>query len=129
MTGWRKHEIYTQQNIIQTLKKENLYILNTTDESGEHYTKWNKTVRGQIPHDSTYVRYKNSQTEKQSSILVASSHVWMWELDYKESWAAELMLLNCGVRENSWESLGLQGDPTSPSQRRLVLNIHWKAWC
>ena len=63
MTGWRKHEIYTQQNIIQTLKKENLYILNTTDESGEHYTKWNKTVRGQIPHDSTYVRYKNSQRD------------------------------------------------------------------
>ena len=24
----------------------------------------------------------------------------------------ELMLLNCGVREDSWESLGLQGDPT-----------------
>ena len=26
----------------------------------------------------------------------------------------ELMLLNCGVGEESWESLGLQGDPTSP---------------
>ena len=28
--------------------------------------------------------------------------------------AKELMLLNCGVGEGSWESLGLQGDPTSP---------------
>ena len=36
------------------------------------------------------------------------------------------MLLNCGVGEDSWESLGLQGDPTSPSLRRAVLNIHWK---
>ena len=27
------------------------------------------------------------------------------------------MLLNCGVGEDSWESLGLQGDPTSPSWR------------
>ena len=27
----------------------------------------------------------------------------------------ELMLLNCGVGEESWESLGLQGDQTSPS--------------
>ena len=26
----------------------------------------------------------------------------------------ELMLLNCGVEEDSWESLGLQGDPTCP---------------
>ena len=29
--------------------------------------------------------------------------------------AEELILLNCGVGEDSWESLGLQGDPTSPS--------------
>ena len=27
---------------------------------------------------------------------------------------AELMLLNCGVGEDSWESLGLQGDPVYP---------------
>ena len=33
----------------------------------------------------------------------------------KELSAEELMLLNCGVGEDSWESLGLQGDPTSPS--------------
>jgi len=29
-------------------------------------------------------------------------------------WNYEWMLLNCGVGEDSWESLGLQGDPTSP---------------
>ena len=39
------------------------------------------------------------------------------------------MLLNCGVGEDSWESLGLLGDPTSPFYRRSVLNIHWKDWC
>ena len=39
------------------------------------------------------------------------------------------MLLNCGVGEDSWESLGQQGDPTSPSKRKSVLNIHWKDWC
>ena len=27
----------------------------------------------------------------------------------------ELMLLNCGVGEDSWESLGLGGDPAGPS--------------
>ena len=35
------------------------------------------------------------------------------------------MLLNCGVGEDSWESLGQQGDPT----RRSVLGVHWKDWC
>ena len=39
------------------------------------------------------------------------------------------MLLNCGVGEDSWESLGLQGDPICPSYRRSVLGVHWKDWC
>ena len=43
--------------------------------------------------------------------------------------AEELMLLNCGVGEDSWESLGLQGDTTSPFYRRSVLGVHWKDWC
>ena len=43
--------------------------------------------------------------------------------------AKELMLLKCGVGEDSCESLGLQGDPTSPSSRRSVLGVHWKDWC
>ena len=29
---------------------------------------------------------------------------------------------------DSYESLGFQGDPTSPSQRRSVLGVHWKDW-
>ena len=29
--------------------------------------------------------------------------------------AEELMLLNCGVGEDSWESVGQQGDQTSQS--------------
>ena len=52
-----------------------------------------------------------------------------------ESWARKklstkkLMLLNCGVREDSWEALGLQGDPTSPFWRRSALGFLWKKWC
>ena len=38
------------------------------------------------------------------------------------------MLLNCGVGEDSWESLGLQGDPTSPFWRRSALGFLWKEW-
>ena len=51
-----------------------------------------------------------------------------------ESWtvrklsAEELMLLNCGVGEDSWESLGLQGDPTNPFWRRSALGFLWREW-
>ena len=37
------------------------------------------------------------------------------------------MLLNCGFGEKSWESLGLQGDPTI--LMGSVLDVHWKDWC
>ena len=37
------------------------------------------------------------------------------------------MFLNCGIGEDSWESLGLQ-DQTSQSLRKSVLNIHSKDW-
>ena len=38
------------------------------------------------------------------------------------------MHLNCNVREDSGKSLGLQGDPTSPTYRS-VLGVLWKDWC
>ena len=49
----------------------------------------------------------------------------------------KLMPMNCGeedswektLGEDSWESLGLQGDPTSPSESRSVMGVHWKDWC
>ena len=54
----------------------------------------------------------------------------MWELDHKEGWMPKkLMLSNCGAGEDSWESLGQQADKTSQSQRKSILNIHWKDWC
>ena len=43
--------------------------------------------------------------------------------------AEELMLLNCGVGEDSWEPLGLQGNPTSPFWRRSALGFLWREWC
>ena len=59
------------------------------------------------------------------SYSFSSSPVQMWELDHKEGWTLKdwcfcfcilgLMFLNCSAGEDSWESLGLQGDQTSQS--------------
>ena len=49
-------------------------------------------------------------------IWFSSSHVWMWELDHNEGWAPKNgCFLNCDVGEDSWESLGVQGDQISQS--------------
>ena len=37
------------------------------------------------------------------------------ELDCEESWAPKNSCFWTGVGEDSWESLGLQGDTTSPA--------------
>ena len=42
-------------------------------------------------------------------LVFSSSHVWMWELDYKQSWALKNWYF---WREDSWESLRQQGDPS-----------------
>ena len=68
----------------------------------------------------------NKGPSSQSYVFFSCSHVWMWESDYKENSAEELMFLNCVVGEDSWEPLGQQGDITSPPQKKLVLNFHWK---
>ena len=50
-----------------------------------------------------------------------------WTIKKAECW--KLILWNCDTEEDSWGSLVLQGDQTSPSWRKSVLNIHWKDWC
>ena len=72
---------------------------------------------------STYIPISQSFSYMTYSIL--SKNVKYYPTFTKE----ELMLLNCGVGKDSWESLGLQGDPTSQPWRKSVLNIHWKYWC
>ena len=49
------------------------------------------------------------------SYSFSRSHVWMWELDYKESWAPKNWCFWTVVLEKTLEeSLGQQADPTSP---------------
>ena len=48
-------------------------------------------------------------------VIFSSGHVWLGDLDYWLLSMEELMFLSLGAGEDSWESLGLQGDPTSPS--------------
>ena len=55
--------------------------------------------------------YFSNKGPSSQSYGFSSSHVWMWELDYKENWAPKnwsiWTVVKCGV--------GLHADPTSPS--------------
>ena len=82
----------------------------------------------------------NSVLKSRNSILPTNVHIFkaivfpvvMYGC---ESWTKkrlstkESMPSNCGAREDSWESLGLQGDQINQSWRKSTLNVHWKDWC
>ena len=71
----------------------------------------------------------------------SNSHVQMWELDYKESWAPKNWCFWTVVLEKTWQSLGLQGDEPWIFTGRIdaeapilwspdAKNWHWKRpWC
>ena len=69
------------------------------------------------------------------SYSFSSSHVWMWELNHKEGWTLKNLCFLTVVLEKKdfWESFGLQTNSvqnqTSQSERKSVMNIHWKNWC
>ena len=66
-----------------------------------------------IKNQRHYFADKGSSSQ---SYGFSSSHVWMWELHYKVSWVWKNWCFWIVVLgEDSWEYLGLQGDPTSPS--------------
>ena len=56
--------------------------------------------------------------------------VWMWELDYKESWAPKNWCFWTVVLEKTLESpLDCKQIQPVNSKKKSVLNIHWKNWC
>ena len=87
---------------------------------------WKKSYDQPRQHTKKQKYYFASKGLSSQSYDFSSSHVWMWELGYKESWAPKNWYFCTVVLE---KTLGLQGDPTSLSYKKSVLNIHWKDWC
>ena len=60
----------------------------------------------------------------------SSRHVWMWELNYKESWEPKNWCFWTVVLEKTHESpLNCKKIKPVNSKGNQSLNIHWKDWC
>ena len=71
-------------------------ILKTLAPWKESYEKSRQCIKKKRHHFANKSPYSQSYG-------FSNSHVWMWELDHKRRLSAEeLMLLNCGAREDSW---------------------------
>ena len=78
----------------------------------------------------TFLQYCQLYINGPTKVRLVKAMVFLVVMYGCESWTMkkEFMLLNSGVGEDSWVSLGLQGGPTSPSWRRSVVGVHWKDW-
>ena len=90
---------------------------------------WKESYDQPRKHIKKQRHYFANKSLSSQSYGSSSSHVCMWELDYKASWVLNNRCFWIVVLEKTLESLLLQGDLTSPSERKSVLNIHWKDWC
>ena len=73
---------------------------------------WKKSYDQPRQHIKKERHYFANQGPSSQNYGFSSSHVWMWELDYKESWVPKNWCFWTVVLGKTLESLGLQGDPT-----------------
>ena len=115
---WQLSTSFFSGTIIFPCTLQRSYLLNhwrlscharPSDKESPDKGKLGKSMKKQRHHFADKGLYSQSYG-------FSSSLVWVWELDHERRLSTEeLMLRNCGAGEDSWESLGLQGDPTSPS--------------
>ena len=90
---------------------------------------WKKSCDNPRQHIKKERHYFADKVLSSQAYGFSGSHVWLWELDYKESWVPKNWCFWTVVLEKTLESPLMQGHQTSQSCRKSVLNIHWKDWC
>ena len=88
---------------------------------------WEKSYDQPRQHIKKQRHYFVNKVLSSQSYGFSSSHVWMWQLDYKENWAPKNWCFWTVVLEKTLES------PLEYNEIQLVnrkiLNIHWNGWC
>ena len=90
---------------------------------------WKKSYDQSRQHIKKQRHYFANKCPFSQSYGFSCSHVWMWEQDIKKAECQRTDAFELWCWRRLLRSLGLQGDQTSQSLRKSVLNIHWKDWC
>ena len=92
-------------------------------------TPWKESYDQHRQHIKKQRQYFASKGPSSQGYGFSSGHVWMWELDYKESWAQKNWCFWTMVLEKTLESpLDCKEiQPVHPKGDQ-VLGVHWKDW-
>ena len=86
-------------------------------QSPNHWTPWKKSYDQPREHIKKQKHYFANRSLSSQSYGFSSSHVWMWEVDYKESWALKNWFFWTVVLEKTLES---------PSDHKEIQPVHHK---
>ena len=84
---------------------------------------WKKSYNQPRQHIKKQRHYFANKRPSSQSYGFFSSHVWVWELDYKEIWVLKNWCFWTVVLDKTLES------PLDCKEIKSVLKIHWKDWC
>ena len=95
-------------------------------------TPWKESYDQPRQHTKKQRHYFINKGLSSQGYGFSSRHVWMWELDYKESWAPKNWCFWTVVLEKTLER-PLDCKEIQPvhhkGDERWVLGVHWKDWC
>ena len=92
-------------------------------------TPWKGSYDQPRQHIKKQRHYFANKNPSSQSYGFSCTHVWMWELDYRERWAPKNWCFWTVVLEKTLGSLldSKEIQPVHP--KGSVLSIHWKDWC
>ena len=92
-------------------------------------TLWKKSYDQPRQHIKNQRHYFANKDPPSQGFGFCSSHVLMWELDYKESWVLKNWCFWTVMLEKTLEgSLDCKEIQPVHPKKKSVLNIHWKDW-
>ena len=91
-------------------------------------TPWKESYDQPRQHIKKQRHYFVNKCPPSQGYGFSTSHVWMWELDYKDSWSLKNWFFWTVVLEKTLES-PLDCKEIQPVHLKAVLGVHWKDWC
>ena len=85
-------------------------------------TPWKESYDQPRQHNKMQRHYFANKGPSSQGYGFSSGHIWIWELDYKESWAPKNWRFWTVVLEKTLER-------SNQSILRSVLGVLWKDWC
>ena len=90
---------------------------------------WKKSYDKPRQHIKKQRHHFANKALNSQSYGFSSKHVWMWELDYKDSWALKNWCFWTVVLEKTLESPWTARRSSQSILKETTLNIHWEDWC